>query len=354
MAHYAVYKNKIKENTKRLKRAFLSRNLDFQLFYSVKTNFSESVLEAIKESGSEYEVLSGFEWKKVKGYKPKVLVLNGPGKELDLVDEILESVETLFFNIDNDTDFGILKKIDPLDLKDKLKIGLRVYLNTEGVWNRFGYNIFSKQFLTAVERLQAITKLSGFHFHFSTNNFKITNYRSLLSKIRDFLDKSQVELEFLDIGGGLPAANEFIYKVEVYQKLPDMFAELFPKAKIISEAGRNIVADAVDIRAKVISLKETGEEKFQVNIDTNIMHFQCFFEKKFWVEYLPAKKGRKQPVEIEIFGNSCMQVDKISNAMIIEQTPEVGDEVIIHNVGAYSFSQAANFISNIPEVKVYE
>jgi len=354
MAHYAVYKNKIKKNIKKLKQAFLRRDLDFQLFYSVKTNFSKPVLEAVKESGSEYEVLSGFEWEKVKDFKPRALVLNGPGKELDLVNNILKKVDVLYFNIDNDTDFEILKKIDLLDLKNKLKIGLRVYLNTEGVWNRFGYDISSKQFLAAVERLQTITKLSGLHFHFSTNNFKITNYQSLLSKIRDFLDKSQTELEFLDIGGGLPAANEFIYEAEVYQRLPDILAELFPKARIISEAGRNIVADAVDIRARVISLKKTGEKKFQVNINTNIMHFPCFFEKKFWVEYLPEKKGRKQPVEIEIFGNSCIQVDKISDSMVIEQMPKVGDKVIIHNVGAYSFSQAANFISSIPEVKTYE
>lgn len=354
MAHYAVYKNKIKKNIKKLKQSFLSKNLDFQLFYSVKTNFSKPVLKAIKESGSEYEVLSGFEWKKIKDFKPKALVLNGPGKELALVNNILENVDALYFNIDNDTDFEILKKVDRLNLENKLKIGLRVYLNTEGAWNRFGYDIFSKQFLMAVGRLQTITKLSGLHFHFSTNNFKIANYQSLLSKIRDFLDRSRTELEFLDIGGGLPAASEFIYEVEVYQKLPDILAEFFPKVKIISEAGRNIVADAVDIRGRVASLKKTGEKKFQVNIDTNIMHFQCFFEKKFWVEYLPVKKGRKQPIEIEIFGNSCMQVDKISGSMVIEQMPKVGDGVIIHNVGAYSFSQAANFISSIPEVKTYE
>lgn len=354
MAHYAVYKNKIKKNIKKLKQSFLSKNLDFQLFYSVKTNFSKPVLEAIKESGSEYEILSGFEWEKVKVFKPKTLVLNGPGKEQDLVNDILGSIEILYFNIDNDTDFEILKKIDRLSLKNKLKVGLRAYLNTEGVWNRFGYDISSKQFLTTVERLQRITKLSGLHFHFSTNNFKIANYQSLLSKIGNLLKRSQIELEFLDVGGGLPAANEFIYELEVYQKLPDMLAELFPKAKIISEAGRNIVADAVDIRAKVISLKKTGEKKFQVNIDTNIMHFQCFFEKKFWVEYSPTNRGKKQPIEIEIFGNSCMQVDKISDPMVIEQIPKVGDGVIIHNVGAYSFSQAANFISSIPEVKTYE
>ncbi|OGH43674.1 MAG: hypothetical protein A3H50_01805 [Candidatus Levybacteria bacterium RIFCSPLOWO2_02_FULL_37_10] len=353
MAYYAVYKNKIKSNIQKLKQAFESKNLDFELFYSVKTNFSEPVLATVKEFDCGFEILSDFEWEKIKGFNPKALVLNGSGKEANLVKDILEKVDILYFNIDNDTDFEILKKIDPRSL-DKMKIGLRVYLNADGIWNRFGYDVSDKNLREIVKKVALIKKLSGFHFHFSTNNFKTSNYQLLLSKIKEFLDKSGTKIEFLDIGGGLPAANEFVYDSEIYQKLPSLISELSPELKIISEAGRNIVADAVNLEAKVISLKKTGENKFQVNIDTNIMHFQCFFEKKFWVGYKPKNKHNKQPTEIEICGNSCMQIDKISDSMMIEQNPEVGDEVVIHNIGAYSHSQATDFITKIPKVKIYE
>lgn len=353
MAYYAVCKNKIKDNIEKLKHAFAAKNLDFQIFYSVKTNSCNPVLAAVKESGCEFEILSDFEWNKVKIFKPNTIVLNGPGKQLDLVEDVLREVNLLYFNIDNDTDFEILKRIDQKSL-GKLKIGLRVYLNADGVWNRFGYDISDQNLWKTIKKVDLIKNLSGFHFHFSTNNFKISNYQLLLSKIREFLDKSGINIEFLDVGGGLPAANEFVYEPEIYQKLPTLISDLFPKIGIISEAGRNIVADTVNLEAKVISLKKTGENKFQVNIDTNIMHFQCFFEKKFWVEYKPKNKHKKQPTEIEICGNSCMQIDKISDLMMIGQSPEIGDEVTIHNIGAYSHSQAADFISTIPEVKIYE
>lgn len=353
MAYYAIYRNKIKDNVQKLKQAFTDKNLDFELFYSVKTNFSKPVLSAISESGYSFEILSDFEWEKVRGFNPKALVLNGPGKDTKLVNDILEKVDILYFNIDNDTDFEILKNIES-KLLDKVRIGLRVYPNADGVWNRFGYDISSKDLSEIVKKVESVRKLSGFHIHFSTNNFRISNYRLSLFKIKEFLDKSEKQLDFLDIGGGLPAANEFVYESEIYQKLPNMISELFPKIKIISEAGRNIVADAVNLETKVISLKKTGENKFQINIDTNIMHFQCFFEKKYWVEYKPKMRHSRQPTEIEICGNSCMQIDKISDSMIIEQNPEVGDEVVIHNIGAYSYSQAADFITAIPEVKIYE
>ena len=84
------------------------------------------------------------------------------------------------------------------------------------------------------------------------------------------------------------------------------------------------------------------------------MHFPCYYEKKYWLEYIPTNKAKKQPTEIEIFGNSCMQIDKISDLMIIEQAPKVGDKLTIHNIGAYSHSQAANFITEVPDVKTYE
>ncbi len=124
MAHYLVNKTTIKSNISKLKKAFVDRGLDFELFYSVKTNFAEPVLSAVKESSSEFEILSDFEWDKVKTFKPKALVLNGPAKQIELVNNILNEIDLLYFNTDNDTDFEILAKINP-DLLGKIKMIVR-------------------------------------------------------------------------------------------------------------------------------------------------------------------------------------------------------------------------------------
>ena len=126
MAKCIVDEEKIKKNVLKLKDAFQKEGLDFQLFYSVKSNFSKEVLKCIKKGGTEYEIVSDFEWNMIREFQPESLVLNGPGKSVELVSEILKTVKILYFNIDNDTDFEILKQIKPDDLK-KIKIGLRVY-----------------------------------------------------------------------------------------------------------------------------------------------------------------------------------------------------------------------------------
>lgn len=354
MAYYAIYKQKIKENISKLKNAFLDKDLDFNLFYSVKTNFADGVLKIIKEEGCGFEIVSELEWDLIKKFRPSSVVLNGPGKSAKLIADILKRTETIFLNIDNDSDIDILRTFDKTLLDKKIKVGIRVYLDREGIWNRFGYKLPSENFHKKIEEINDFTKLSGIHFHFSTNNFNLENYRLLFSKINEFVNHAGRGLEFLNIGGGLPAANDSIHQNDIYQKLPGMIAQLFPNLIILSEAGRNIVADTVNIESQVISVKKINPNKFEVTVDTNIMHFQCFFEKNFWIEYRVSKKRQKNPKELVIFGNSCMQIDKITDSVIIEQEPAIGDRVIIHNVGAYSFSQAANFISKIPEVKVYE
>ena len=221
----------------------------------------------------------------------------------------------------------------------------------EGIWNRFGYDILENSLKDRIKAINSISKFEGVHFHFSTNNFNIENYKLLFSAIKNILKENKQNISFFDIGGGLPGANEFIFWKDVYENLPNLVKEFFPNTKIISEAGRNIVSDAVDMKTKIISIKRTGEDSFNVAVDTNIMHFQCVFEKKFWIEYLSIKKVKNNPTKINIFGNSCMQIDKIAEKFLIDQIPAVGDKIIIHNIGAYSYSQAANFISPIPEVE---
>jgi len=355
MAYYIVHKNKIKENINKLKNAFLKKGLNFQLFYSVKTNFMEPVLETVKQMGGELEIVSSYEWELIKKFKPSELVFNGPGKSVDTIKDILNSVEILYFNIDNDTDFDILQILKKEGLLSRIRVGLRLYFDKPGIWNRFGYSISDEKLSEKLNLLINTLKLDGLHFHFSTNNFNLSNYEFLLKNIKITFDKIKHKITFVNIGGGLPVANEFIFEKDIYEKLPLLIKNIFPKIKIISEVGRNIVSDAIDIEANIISIRKNADNCFDVTIDTNIMHFQCYFEKKFWIEFVPTQKNKKEEIiKVNIFGNSCMQIDKIAENLIINQKPVVGDKIIIHNVGAYSFSQASNFISPIPLIKIYE
>jgi len=337
-------------NIDKLYKAFESKRLDFNIYYSVKTNNAKQVLVTISQKCS-YEIVSAYEWELVKPFKPMSIVLNGPSKSKDLIQDILDSgVKTLYFNADNDTDFEILQPYKD-KLGKKIKLGIRVYFNKEGVWNRFGFDIDSeklKQYLSLYGKV-----LSGFHFHFSTNNFKLANYETILSKIGTLIEQLNLNLEYIDIGGGLPGANEYMYQPLIYEKLPELVANSTAKnLSIFSEVGRYVVANAFNLETQVVSIKQVADHEYDIAVDTNILHFPCYWEKKFSIDYQPEGESREKiPTTVNIFGNSCMQVDKIAPNYLIPVQPIVGDKVVIENIGAYSLSQASNFISKIPAVR---
>lgn len=347
MASYIFYKQKLIDNAEKLNNAFLNEHLNFEIFYSVKTNFSQPVLETINEKYN-FEIVSLDEWGKIKNYHKNNIVLNGPSKNSNLVKDIfLNKVERLYFNVDNDTDLDLLEEVN----NDKLMVGIRVYFNKIGVWNRFGFDIDSERLQEILNKYKDIIR--GFHFHFSTNNFNIDNYTIILDKINHLVERFNLKLEFLDIGGGLPGASEILYQNIVYERLPKLIRlKTKNNILIISEVGRHLVEDVFNLEAMIISLKKLTTDTFDITIDTNITHFPCFWEKKFDIEYQPKNILDKKPVFINIFGNSCMQIDKIADNFLISQIPHVGDKILLTKLGAYSLSQATNFITPIPEILI--
>lgn len=350
MAQFKFKKDRLTANIERLQTAFRNEDIDFSIFYSVKTNPAAPVLETVKNNNCSFEIVSAYEWQKVKKYKPQELILNGPSKSLALVEDIVQSgVETLYFNIDNDTDVDIVKSMSP-QLRRKVKVGLRVYLNRPGIWNRFGFDIESNKVAQIVQELGGA--LVGLHFHFSTNNFKLENYTEMLKAVNALVERHGLHLTYVDIGGGLPGASDILFSQIIYTQLPEVVkAGLSKKVRVFSEVGRNLVEDVFDLETTVVSIKSSDAESMDIVIDTNIMHFPCFWEKKYDIEHVPAGE-RSGATVVNIFGNSCMQIDKIAEDFLLAAMPQVGDLVTLTKMGAYSLAQASNFITEIPAVVV--
>jgi len=348
MAYFIFNKRKLQQNINKLKNAF--EGINFEIYYSVKTNFCENVLEII-DSNCEFEIVSSDEWEIIKKFKHTKVVLNGPSKSLDLISNMLsDGVEYIYFNIDNDTDLDILNNLNKNKGKS-IKVGIRVYLNKDGIWNRFGFDIDSERLIDIITTNKDV--LRGFHFHFSTNNFDLKNYELILGKINNLIKKHSLNIEYIDIGGGLPGANEELFYTQMYQKLPNLIRSVIDKdVLIISEVGRNLVQDVFDLETVIVSTKKISSNSYDVVIDSNIMHIPCYWEKKFGIDYIPQHEGKiKKPFEINIFGNSCMQIDKLANTYLIDHEPLVEDTIRLTKVGAYSLSQASNFITRIPLIK---
>lgn len=57
IANFIFKKKKLEENIEKLKNAFKSNGINFEIFYSVKTNFANEVLDII-HNNCEFEIVS--------------------------------------------------------------------------------------------------------------------------------------------------------------------------------------------------------------------------------------------------------------------------------------------------------
>lgn len=353
MSNYLFYPHIIEQNINKLNQAFLNLNLDFSHYYSVKTNPARCVLDQIAKTQSSFEIVSKREWQLVKRYHKKKIILNGPNKTLSLVENILSQSEKLILNIDNDTDIEILKKIDKKNRKN-LFLGIRIFYAKNSLnWTRFGYNINSSRTLTLINKLNKLYHLDGFHFHSSYLAVDPNRYKNIFNAITKVITENNLTLEFLDIGGGYVESFDERFQKNMYEIVPGMIHRYFSKLQIFSEFGRNIVSNAFDLKSKISSLKKVGNQKYVINLDLNIYHFMCFFDHRYEIICQQAKTQKeKTQFTLDIYGNSCMQIDALASNFCTNIKPSPGDVFFIKNIGAYSISMASNFICNKPKIRM--
>jgi diaminopimelate decarboxylase len=346
MAHFEFHPGAITASAKRLISSFDSAFDKFNIFYSVKTNWHPLVVREIQAVGGYFEVTSLMEWRKVAGLNPLRAIVNGPAKSISFVSEVVSSgVHDLILNLDNDTD---LERV-PLfvSLSPRVRLGLRVFLDREDVWTRFGYN--ADAVLSNPATRDVLSVLRGFHFHFSTRNYSIDNYRAIARAIVASAKESAASIEFIDIGGGVPCSEDVTD--EDLNTLARTLREFFgPQIEIISETGRFLAESAMSLVAEIVSVKQLGVQRYDVAIDTNVCHLPCYWQKAYAIEFLPTVRQPAQLVSLGVFGNSCMQLDCFAKDFIVTQAPRPGDLLKFSRMGAYSLSQAAPFITDVPEV----
>lgn len=353
MAKYLFYPHIIEQNINKLNHAFLKRNLNFSHYYSVKTNPARCVLDEVAKTRSSFEIVSKKEWQLVKNYRKKTIILNGPNKTLSLAKDILSQSKKLIFNIDNDSDIEILKKLN-LKNRNKLLLGIRIFYTNDSLdWTRFGYNIASPRTLNLIDELNKLYHLDGFHFHGSYLAVDLNKYKNIFNAITKIVIENNLTLKFLDIGGGYVESFDKKFQKNMYEKVPKMVQKYFSKLQIFSEFGRNIVSNAFDLRSKISSLKKISDQKYMINLDINIYHFMCFFDHRYEIicQRSKTQKEKKQFI-LDIYGNSCMQLDTLASSFSVNIKPKCGDIFLIKNIGAYSISMTSDFISNKPKIKI--
>lgn len=351
--YYLADINAFKSNAKRLQKAIKDHYSNYRLAYSFKTNYYGGFLNAALDSGLFAEVVSYDELRLAHsvGFSDERIIWNGVLPSLEHKLNFIESGGIA--NIDNMTELKSL--IDEWTHETPMPVGLRfdIYSLTQGE-TRFGFTSHEIGELMRYVRQEKI-KVVSVHCHIS-NARDVDSFRKRI----EIMAKRAKEFgaSIMDIGGNMYGPMHpdfakqygcFIPSLEEYGLIIGKeMKKHFPNEEVtmITENGTALVGSAMDLVATVIK-RECRNCEPSITLD-------CKFSD------IGFSRNHKNPV-IEclgvdskdihnaiVYGCSCLERDIIHRDF--SGAVNVGDKVVIRNVGAYSLNVTNNFISSIPAV----
>ncbi|MDX2226564.1 MAG: alanine racemase [Verrucomicrobiae bacterium] len=387
-------------------RAFDRRYPDFQFAWSYKTNYLNAICRTFHQEGAIAEVVSDFEYEKARanGIEGRDIIFNGPFKSRDILTRAIQ--EGAMIQIDNlDELFLIAELASTRPPTQPVPVALRVYLDTgtHAVWSKFGFNADNGEALRVVRRLQQMPRLTlqGFHAHIGTFILDPNAYRKSAKKMVELALESERlgagPIRYLNAGGGFASRARLHYQyLPPEQVTPsfDQYAEALcdtitshwpsgrPLPRLYLETGRAMVDEAGYLISTVVAVKhrplppapsaieqtlqaygkggpalhnaasqdgsdpmESTHPAIVVDAGVNLLYTTAWYQPSI----LPAKPTGDFPHPTTVYGCLCMNID-----VIREQAPlpalSAGDQIVLHPVGAYNFTQSMQFIAYRPAV----
>lgn len=320
-----------------------------RIFYAVKANSNLSILRLLNLEGSGFDCVSGGEIARViqAGASPQQIIFSGVGKST----EELHTAIALGIHSINIESSGELDRINTIaeQLGKDVRVAIRInpdvqaathaYITTGTKQDKFGIGIPQARELCKKIATFAHIRLVGISCHIGSQISHIQPFVNALECVLSFVQDSQLQLEFIDIGGGLGVTyqDETPPTVEAYASA--ILSKLGNKATyLIVEPGRSIVANAGIILTKVEYLKHNFAI---VDAGMNDLIRPALYGS--YHNIVPVYKSNEKKQPYNVVGPICESADFLGKDR--QLALKVGDLLAIKSCGAYCASASSNYNS---------
>lgn len=327
------------------------------LGYSFKTNFLPYILGTAKQCDCYAEVVSSKEYFLAKSLNfGKNIIYNGPVKTKE---SFLDAIESgCIVNIDSEREICWLQK---LDRRKKCKVGIRVNFDLEkelpgqtlmgSEGGRFGFcddNNNLSQAIAKINKLDNVA-ISCLHMHVSSKSKSVDVYRALVRRACGIIRREQLQIEYIDVGGGFFGGgdNGIAYDKYVKGMKDELEKAGFDEVGIIVEPGASVVATSIRYLTEVVDVKDTTMNRFVI-VDGSRLHIDPFFSKSTY-SYELLSETEEVVSKQTIVGFTCMEKDRIIK-LDGQKRLEEGDYVQFNMVGSYTMCMNSDFINSEPRV----
>ena len=334
------------------------------LSYSFKTNSLPWLVSYMRGRGVWAEVVSDTEYELALalGYAPDRIVYNGPLKSRDRLRSALQGGSII--NLDAKREVTWTAELARELPEKELTVGLRVNWDLESLCpgesttgeeaSRFGFNADNGELDQMISELtSAGVRIAGLHMHRNSYSQSLGVYRAAASVAADLITSRDLDLEWIDIGGGFfgsdkgsPTFDDYIAVIQ--EKLSPVVDP--QRTRLIVEPGGSLIAVPVEFHASVLDVKDVGPHTFVVT-DASRTNIDPLFRRQRRFEIsLDTQATETRPEQI-ISGFTCMEDDRLAR---LHDAPalDTNDRIVFYKVGGYTMCYQSLFIEYLPAVYV--
>jgi diaminopimelate decarboxylase len=354
---YVYAEDDIRSRAGDYRRAFESRTDSYEIVFAGKAFPSTAAFRVMREEGLSADVASGGELHLAlaAGFDPALIHLHGNNKTdaelryafdagvghliLDSFDEI-ERAEALL-----DRPQRVLIRITP-----GIEARTHDFVQTGQVDSKFGFGLADGLAERAVERVRASDRLElvGLHAHIGSQIFELEPYAKAIQILGDFTRALDLELELLNVGGGLgiayldsdepPSIDDYVeVKVAGVERVFD------PVPRILIEPGRSLVGNAGLTAYRVGTVKEIPGIRTYVAVDGGMSdNLRPMLYGAGYEALIADRAGDVADTEATVAGMHCESGDVLIRDAELA-SPRVGDVLVTPATGAYGFAMANNY-----------
>jgi len=337
----------------KIKKAF--SELDPLICFSMKSNSNMSVCKALVNEGAGLDIVSGGElYKALKvGCPPENIVYASVGKKEEEIEAAIRK-NILFFNVESvpelimiDTVARRLKKKPnvALRLNPDVKADTHEYITTGTKEKKFGIDFKSAEDIFDNANKYSNVYLKGIHLHIGSQITETGPFVEAISRTLDFIDRSNIEIEWMNIGGGFG----IVYGREKARTADEFAAAIVPlfkdkRYRLILEPGRFIAGNAGALVCRVLYVKATAAGKNFAIVDAGMSDLIRPSLYEAYHEVLPVVRLKSKLLKYDVVGPICESGDYLA---LDREFPElVAEEYLaVMSAGAYGYVMSSNYNS---------
>jgi diaminopimelate decarboxylase len=334
--------------------------------YSAKANSNLALLRLFVNLGGGVDVVSGGElYRALKGgAAPHKIVFSGVGKREDEIEYALKT-GILMFNVESFQELQVINEVAGR-IGEKAPIAIRVnpdidpkthpYISTGLKQNKFGIDVLRAPMAYRLASQLPNLKIVGIDCHIGSQLVEVEPIIEALRKLKELVEnlrKKGMEIQYLDLGGGLGITYEDEEPPHPIEYASTILEEIRGfGCTLILEPGRVIVGNAGILVSKVLYTKENEEKRFVI-VDAGMNDLVRPSYYGSYHQILPVKEETREEIVADVVGPICESSDFLAKGRKIPNLLS-GELIAIMSAGAYGFSMSTNYNSRprIAEVLV--